>query len=268
MKKYFFALTMITSGQFSVQAQLKVLHYEMEQVNTYALQGFTPSSAAAFYSKKSGGKLMMSTSVDQQGKLVLQAEQNFKPAFVLNTDSKERSGTKNVFFIGDKEFVLNKLVLKGKKLSFKAATQRPGAYLFEVQRSEKGAAYISVQSFTVYNGAEQDFTYTEYASGDFSYRIRISATEDNFEVFSRALSADLQEAIVYPNPCTDRLHLAADGNWDMFVVRNSIGQVSKKGGINELQNGWINMSDLQTGAYIIETLSGSTTLTKTSFLKQ
>ncbi|MBL7713165.1 MAG: T9SS type A sorting domain-containing protein [Chitinophagaceae bacterium] len=268
MKKYLFAFTLITSGQLSVQAQLKVIHYEMEQVNTYALQGFTPSSTAAFYSKKSGGKLMMNMPVDQQGKLLLQAEQNFKPAFVLNAGSKEREGSRKVFFIEDKEFTLNRLTLKGKKLSFQAATLQPGTYLFEMQRSENGAAYSSVQSFTVYNGKEQEFTYTELAKGNFSYRIRVSAAEDNFEVFSRILSADLQEAVVYPNPCIDRLHLATDGNWDMFVVRNSIGQVSKKGKSNELQGGWIDMSDLQTGHYVIETLSGNTSVTKTSFLKQ
>lgn len=263
MKKCYILVVLFAFYASAATAQLSVIHYQLEDEYEYRLKGFTPGAMATFYSKKNGGRILLAQTTDEKGSLLFPAGKNFRPAFVLDADNGQTmvSGSRQVHFIEEKEFVLNDLQLlytNGQAtLGYTISVRQAGKYTLEVLRSVNGAPFSSVYAVLLTNETELKNTFAEYAdpSAAVLYQFRVSDLSGDFAAYSRILSVADNGIIMYPNPCTDMLYAAYAGQYECYVMRNSLGQNVRQG--QKIPRSGISLAELVPGVYTLELRSGT-----------
>lgn len=261
MKNILLTITALLALQVSNAKVMSAVYYEVEGTVMYDIKGCPPGSNVAFYSEKYGGKQLKATVVNGKGELLYEAEEKFKPAFVLNSKKENSSGIKGsgvVIHFADKEFSLNSLEVtqsvNGLVLSWEAAFFNSDGYTFEVLKSTNGEWYEPVASVLPSSNSATPYAYTDpEGTAKTSYKIRIANKGNGVDYTSRVLTVFTGDNIaVYPTAANESINIAIPAQYkgQAYSIINAQGQVVQSGKL-EAERNTVKVSELSAGSYFV-----------------
>jgi hypothetical protein len=251
-------LVMPGSGLAQQSNPFAAVYFKAEGKQVYQVRGAIPGTELDFYSRRDGGKHLMTVCADETGRLELKQGDSFRPAFVLNSKRKHAhtAGNGRIGFIESPEFVLDQLQVKAlgtiNSISWGLQCPVPEGYRLTLLRATAaGGAYEPVQQIAA---GQQQYLLTDEGGATARYRLRVSNDNRQIDYTTGIYSAGQALALkVYPVPAINRVYLDAGLDLANYIVRNSTGTVIASGAVAQQEGQYaIDISALIPGNYILE----------------
>lgn len=168
MKKLFFTMLAAIALQANGYSQTVTWH-TIDSVDYYEVAGCRSGakSFASFYSSIGGGHFVKSVAVDSNGNAVFIDSNRLRPAMVLNSGD---SGTKNVCYVGPREFMISSAQISDNRSSAVTSWQGAGnsteIVKFQVLKSSDGIDYETVGTESSATADSRQFKYDENWVGE------------------------------------------------------------------------------------------------------
>ncbi len=269
MKTFLFLIAIVAGDSVAAQQSKSIssFHYRAENTVYYEVKNGVPNSDIAFYSERHGGKLLKAEKLNESGSFSIVANEEFKPAFVLNSPEENEQGVKGsgkVYFMEAREFTIRDIkpgpADKIVSFAWTASTDPAKNISFEVLKSYDGVSWTTVADINAYkNDLESEYSFTEHSevAGSF-YKVKVNNSAEGNRYTSQPFAMNRQNEVkVYPTNANSKITIEIAGETQTeYAVANTIGQVVMSGilskGANEIQ-----IQNLPAGLYIVNVISGA-----------
>lgn len=249
----------------------QVRWYEVEGDHFYEAKGCPPGSSVAFYSERCGGRLLKSVTVDANGGVLVEAEEDFRPAFAHNNG---QGGSRKTSFYEAKAFTLKDIELSGFQdmatLQWKATIGGYADYEFEVLEKAVGNdSFVLVKTLPASPGQLAPYVFSTAGSGGNTYRIRLRDKRSKWSFTSKPMAVASTSWKVYPTLAQDYIHvlITATEIGSDYRILNISGKVMAFG-VLENKLSAIPVMELAPGNYFIQLLRQGLAEPSQRFIKQ
>lgn len=264
-------LASCTAPALSAQDAIpQVQWYEIEGDRFYEAKGCPPGSSVAFYSERCGGRLLKTVTVEANGGVVVEAEEDFRPAFAHNNGL---GGSRKTSFYEAKAFSLKDIELYGFQdrvtLQWKATVGDYPDYEFEVlERAVGKNGFVVVETFPASPGQLAPYVFPTSGGEGNTYKIRLRDKRSGWSFTSQPMAVASTSWKVYPTLAKDYIHVlvnATEIGSDYRIVDIS-GKVMVTG-VLENKLTAIPVMELASGNYFIQLLRQGLAAPSQKFIK-
>ncbi len=259
------SMSLLSSAQNT--ASLQVLRFEAEGNHYYQAKGCIPQSEVAFYSERSGGKLLKTITADANGTAIAQMPPKQQAAFALSTNSESKAGVKGtgkVAFYGDPLFSIQDITVKninGAAFINWRSSATNDKMVFRVLRSNDGIAFTPLTSLRFNQSANLlPYTCSDPGLKDLAfYKIEVSNIGGVIYTTSVRSVSNGNSVRIYPTAANGMLNvlIASDEKGASYKLISAAGKEVQSGILADERNS-ISLEALASGNYLIVTGNGDT----------
>lgn len=233
MKKIIIALmSLLTVGTvIGQQGRLqKATGYTKDGTLFYQVSGCKPSSQLEFYSTPSGGKLLATADVDEQGNVLVEVPKSIHYAFALNRVSATKGGDAGVaYYVSLGQPVLQLRSVKndgGETLNWEVVS-KSNTVTCDVFSSNNGTAFVKEATLRQKDAVGNVYEYTGTpATTNTAYYIQVNDAANNLRIpLGKAKLSAVGAVKVSPTVFTDVL------NVQLLTAKSGVLQVFNSNGV-------------------------------------
>jgi hypothetical protein len=252
--------------------------YDLEGASYVEVTNCVAGSDVAFYSNKSGGKVVKTATVDKTGKVVFEQPHNFNPAFAVNLKNKNNAGIAGngmLDFADAKLFSLQDVRLEKNAtaqtvISWKAQVNFDNAVI-EIQKSTDGNIFKPIGTVDVNkSNSLSTASFTDDKEANAMYRLMLVNKGTGNTYLTKPIQMGIMPGIakIYPSPTSDNLTvaLAPTVQTASYVILDNAGKVIRQGQLTQ-KTFKVAVSDLTKGIYFIKITSGDNRTETKQFIK-